>query len=62
MEAAGTFETLVSNHNTTWRHNSEDLALNPCMMFILQFHVDQVIWYWPQHYDLHFILDHCSLF
>jgi len=27
MEAACTFETVVSYHDTTWLHNPEDLAL-----------------------------------
>jgi len=28
MEAAWISETFVSYHNTTWRHNPEDLDLN----------------------------------
>jgi hypothetical protein len=28
MEVAWNSETLVSHHNTTWRHNPEDLDLS----------------------------------
>jgi len=33
MEAERSSETFVSHRNTTWRHNPEDLDLNPHNVF-----------------------------